>query len=57
MEGEVVCGSAAPLQDGLPAQAFELKALLKVLDGKGLVMKAEGSPEIQRLRGQAAKAR
>ncbi len=57
MEGEVVCGSAARLQDGLPPQAFELEVLLKVPDGKELVREVEGLAKIQRLCGQAAKGR
>ena len=52
MEG----GSAVPLEEVVLAQAFEFKALLNVLERKGVLKKTEVLEEIMRLRKAAAKA-
>ncbi len=39
------------------AQAYELEALMNVLDRRGLITKAAGLEEIRRLRAQAPEAR
>ena len=46
----------ASLGEVVLAQAFELDALLNVLERKGILTKAEVLGEIKRLRGKAAKA-
>ncbi len=46
-----------PLDEVVLAQAFELEALMNVLERKGIVAKAAVLEEIKRLREKAAKAR
>jgi hypothetical protein len=48
---------AVPLEEVVLAQAFQLEALLNVLERKGALQKAEVLAEITRLRAQAVKAR
>ncbi len=44
------------LEEAVVAQAFELEALMNVLERKGLITKAEVLEEIKRLRARAPKA-
>ncbi len=44
-----------PLEEVVLAQAFELEALMNVLERRGLIVKAEVLEEIKRLRAQAPK--
>ncbi len=46
-----------PLEEVVLAQAFELEALMNVLERRGLVPRAEVLEEIKRFREKAAKAR
>jgi len=46
-----------PLEEVVLAQAFQLEALMNVLERKGVIQKAEVLAEIKRLREQSAKAR
>ena len=48
---------SVPLEEVVLAQAFQLEALLNVLEQKGALKKAEVLAEITRLRAQAGKAR
>ncbi len=48
---------SVPLEEVVLAQAFELEALMNVLERKGIVAKAAVLEEIKRLREKAAKAR
>ena len=48
---------AVPLEDVVLAQAFQLEALLNVLERQGMIKKAEVLEEIQRLRNKAPLAR
>ena len=48
---------AVPLEDVVLAQAFQLGALLNVLERKGVAWKAEVTEEIKRLRAKAVKTR
>jgi len=48
---------AVPLEEVVLAQAFELEALLNVLERKGIVANAEVLEEIKRLREKAGKGR
>ena len=43
-------GQAVPLEEGVLAQAFQLEALMNVLERHGLLRKAEVLAEITRLR-------
>ncbi len=45
-----------PLEDVVLAQAFQLEALLNVLERRGVVWKAEAPEEIKRLREKTEKA-
>ena len=45
-----------PLENVVLAQAYELEALLNVLDRKGFLTKAEVWDEVKRLRERASKA-
>ncbi len=49
-------GSAVPLEEVVPAQAFEFEALLNVLERRGFLKRTEVLEEIDRLRKTAAKA-
>ena len=53
MEG----GQAVPLEDAVLAQAFQLEALMNVLERKGVVAKAAVLEEIKRLRAHTPTAR
>jgi len=44
---------AVPLEEVVLAQAFELEALMNVLERKGVIRKAEVLEEIKRLRARA----
>ncbi len=46
-----------PLEDVVLAQAFQLEALLNVLERRGVVWKAEVLEEMKRLRAKEAKGR
>jgi hypothetical protein len=46
-----------PLEEVVLAQAFQLEALLKVLEGRGVVWKAEVLAEIKRLNAKRSMAR
>ena len=46
-----------PLEEVVLAQAFQLEALLNVLERQGVVRKAEVLEEIKQLRAKAVKAR
>ncbi len=48
---------AVPLEEVVLAQAFELEALMNVLEQRGLITKAAVLEEIKRLRAQAPKAK
>ncbi len=48
---------AVPLEEVVLAQAYELEALMNVLERKGLITKGAVLEEIKRLRAQAPKAR
>jgi hypothetical protein len=48
---------AVPLEEVVLAQAFQLEALLNVLERKGVIAKAEVLEEIPRLRAKSVKAR
>ena len=48
---------AAPLEEVVLAQAFQLEALLNVLERKGVVKPAEVLEEIKRLKEKAVKVR
>jgi hypothetical protein len=48
---------AVPLEEVVLAQAFQLEALLNVLERKGVIKKAEVLEEIKQLREKSAKAR
>ena len=48
---------ALPLEEVVLAQAFEVEALLNVLERRGLVPRAEVLEAIKRLRGSAPKGR
>ena len=48
---------AVPLEEVVLAQAFELEALLNVLERKGIVANAEVLEEIKRLREKAPRGR
>ncbi len=48
---------AVPLEEVVLAQAFELEALMNVLERRGLLAKAEVLEEIKRLREKAPKGR
>jgi hypothetical protein len=45
-----------PLEEVVLAQAFQLEALLNVLERKGVITKAEVMEEIKRLRANTPKA-
>ena len=45
-----------PLEEVVLAQAFQLEALLNVLDRKGIITKAEVLEEIRRLQANTPKA-
>ncbi len=44
---------AVPLEEVVLAQAFELEALMNVLERRGIIAKAEVLEEIKRLRARA----
>ena len=46
-----------PLEDVVLAQAFQLEALLNVLEAKGVITKAEVLAEIARLNAKTPQAR
>ena len=48
---------AVPLEEVVLAQAFQLEALLNVLESKGVIRKAEVLEEIKQLRAKSVKAR
>ncbi len=48
---------AVPLEDVVLAQAFELEALINVLERRGLITKGAVLEEIKRLRAQAPEAK
>ena len=48
---------AVPLEEVVLAQAFQLEALLNVLERREVVWKAEVLEELTRLRAKAVKAR
>ncbi len=48
---------AVPLEEVVPAQAFEFEALLNVLERRGLIAKAEVLEEIKRLRARTPEAK
>ncbi len=48
---------AVPLEEVVLAQAFELEALMNVLERKGLITKGAVLEEIKRLRAQAPEAK
>jgi len=48
---------AVPLDEVVLAQAFELEALMNVLERRGFISKAEVLEEIKRLREKAPKGR
>jgi hypothetical protein len=48
---------AVPLEEVVLAQAFQLEALLNVLEQKGVIKKAEVLEEIKRLQATTPKAR
>lgn len=48
---------AVPLEEVVLPQAFQLEALLNVLERKGVISKADVLTEIKRLRDQAPPAR
>lgn len=48
---------AVPLEEVFLPQAFQLEALLNVLERKGVISKADVLTEIKRLRDQAPPAR
>ncbi|MBP1688869.1 MAG: hypothetical protein H6Q33_5012 [Deltaproteobacteria bacterium] len=52
MEG----GQAVPLEDAVLAQAFQLEALMNVLERQGVLRKAEVLEETKRLKVNAPKA-
>ena len=47
---------AVPLEEVVPAQAFQLEALLNVLGRKGVINKADVLEEIKRLREKVPSA-
>jgi hypothetical protein len=50
-------GQAVPLEDVVLAQAFQLEALMNVLERHGLLRKAEVLKEIKTLQAKTPKAR
>ncbi len=48
---------AVPLEEVVLAQAFELEALMNVLERRGLIVKAEVLEEIKRLRARTPEAK
>ena len=48
---------AVPLEEVVLAQAYQLEALMNVLEQQGLLRKAEVLEEIKRLRANTPKAR
>ena len=50
-------GQAVPLEDVVLAQAFQLEALMNVLEKHGLLRKAEVLEEIKALQAKTPKAR
>ncbi|MGE5850057.1 MAG: hypothetical protein ACM362_08020 [Candidatus Methylomirabilota bacterium] len=48
---------AVPLEEVVMAQAFELEALVNVLERRGLITKGAVLDEIKRLRAQAPEAK
>ncbi len=48
---------AVPLEEVVLAQAFELEALMNVLERRGLITKSAVLEEIKRLRAQAPEAK
>ncbi len=48
---------SVPLEEVVLAQAFELEALMNVLERRGLITKAAVLEEIKRLRARAPKAK
>jgi hypothetical protein len=50
-------GEAVPLEEVVLAQAFQLEALLNVLERREVVWKAEVLEEIKRLRAKSVKVR
>ena len=48
---------AVPLEEVVLAQAYELEALMNVLERKGLITKGAVLEEIKRLRAQAPEAK
>jgi len=55
---EVLSGrQAVPLEDVVLAQAFQLEALLNVLERQGVIKKAEVLEEIRRLQANTPKGR
>ncbi len=48
---------AVPLEEVVLAQAFELEALMNVLERRGLITKGAVLEEIKRLRAQAPEAK
>jgi hypothetical protein len=50
-------GQAVPLEEVVLAQAFQLEALLNVLERKGVIAKAEVLEEMKALQAKTPKAR
>jgi hypothetical protein len=48
---------AVPLEEVVLAQAFELEALMNVLERRGVVRKADVLEELKRLRAKTAQAK
>ena len=48
---------AVPLEEVVLAQAFELEALMNVLERQGIIRKAEVLEELKRLRAKAPQAK
>jgi hypothetical protein len=58
MMAEVLGGRyAVPLEEVVPAQAFQLEALMNVLERWGVVCKAEVLGEMKRLQARTPKTR
>ncbi len=49
--------SAVPLEEVVMAQAFEMEALMNVLERRGLITKASVLEEIKRLRARTPEAK
>ena len=50
-------GQAVPLEEVVLARAFQLEALMNVLERQGVIKKAEVLEEIAQLRAKTVKAR